>query len=133
MRITAKLQNGSNLFMQYQHFTISDADSGYRLYFNQTKLNETYLLGDCFSALYGAQFSAFNRDRDEADDVNCAARHGGGWWFRGSECSTCNPTGPLRPPAADGVTRSGVDDEAFWKENMGDLAMRKISMYLVVL
>ena len=118
--------------MLYQIFVVSDAASGYRLYANHTN-NDTYMLGDCLAALYGAPFSAKDNDNDEDPAVNCAAKHGGGWWFRGSGCSTCNPTGPLRPPAADGVTRSGVDDEAFWKEDMGDLAMKKISMYLVVL
>ena len=132
LRIAVQFYNDTSdkVFMLYQLFNISDAASGYRLFANQTN-NETYRLGDCFAALYGARFSAFDNDNDEDAAVNCAAKHQGGWWFRGSGCSTCNPTGPLLPPSPDGVTRTGVDGEAFWTDKMGDLAVKKLSMYLV--
>ncbi|KAK7113287.1 hypothetical protein V1264_012599 [Littorina saxatilis] len=116
--------------MQYQNFRISDEASGYRMYFNQTT-NDTYLLGDCFSALYGAQFSAYDNDNDEDGGVNCAQNHEGGWWFRGGACSTCNPTGPLLQPA--GGRRTGVDAEIFWTEDLDDLVPFKMTMFLTSL
>lgn len=131
LRISARLENGSNFFMQYKQFNVTGVETGYRLYFNQTDFNDTYLLGDCFSDLYGAQFSAFDHDNDEDNSVNCAAKHGGGWWFRGSNCSTCNPTGSL--PTSTDELRSGVDTEIFWTRDMGDLAISKLSMFLVVI
>ena len=32
------------------------------------------------------QFSAFNLDKDSAEDYHCAARHCGGWWY--NKCGT---------------------------------------------
>nr|KAG5709722.1 hypothetical protein BaRGS_027747 [Batillaria attramentaria] len=54
----------------------------------------------------------------------------GGVWFRGDTCSTCNPTGPLTLPA-DGL-RYGVDNEAFWTVNLGDLVPFKVTIFLAV-
>ncbi|KAL8571602.1 hypothetical protein ACOMHN_061756 [Nucella lapillus] len=128
LRIFCKLQNKSLSFMQYQQFNISSKEDGYRLWFNLT-FADTYLLGDCFTPLWKSQFSAMDHDKDEDDTVNCAAKHGGGWWFRGKNCSTCNPTGPLLKP--NNGKKSGVDAEAFWTQNLGDSVPFKIAMFLV--
>ena len=135
LRISAQFYNdsGNNVFMQYAVFTVSDAASGYRLFANATT-DVPNLLGDCFSALYGARFSTADSDNDEDPGVNCGAKHRAGWWFRGSGgCSTCNPTGPWVDLPADGQTRPGADAETFWTQDMGQLAMSRIIMYLVVL
>ncbi|XP_076452037.1 uncharacterized protein LOC143287687 [Babylonia areolata] len=128
LRVSAKLKNGSNLYMQYQEFNVSGREDGYRLLFNKSFAG-VYLLGDCFSPLWGSRFSTPDHDQDEADAVNCAARHGGGWWFRGDNCSTCNPTGPLLKPSSG--FRTGLDAEAFWSEDLGDLALYRMTMFLV--
>lgn len=129
LRVTATLQNKSTVFQQYQEFNISDAASGYRLYFNRNV--STYLLGDCFTPLLGAPFSAYDNDNDGDTSVNCALQYAAGFWFVGRNCSTCNPMGPLPQPTT-GV-RLGVPNEAFWTNNLGKAAVFRLNMFLVVL
>ncbi|KAK7116410.1 microfibril-associated glycoprotein 4-like [Littorina saxatilis] len=129
LRVSCRLENGSNVFMLYQHFQITGSADGYRMLFRQTRDNSTYFLGDCFTPLLGAKFSAYDNDNDENNKVNCAEKHEGGWWFRGENCSTCNPTGPLLK--SPNGTREGIDAEAFWTHDLGDAALYVIYMYLI--
>nr|KAG5709723.1 hypothetical protein BaRGS_027748 [Batillaria attramentaria] len=129
LRVSIQTKDGTNRFQQYEHFVVSNATSGYKLFFNYT-VPDT-LLGDCLTPLLGASFSTYDHDQDESVSINCAAKHQGGFWFRGDTCSTCNPTGPLTLPA-DGL-RYGVDNEAFWTVNLGDLAPFRVTMFLVAL
>nr|KAG5709721.1 hypothetical protein BaRGS_027746 [Batillaria attramentaria] len=130
LQVLIKPQNNTSYSQKYKHFQVSNADSGYRLSFDSSV---TGTLGDCFTPLKGAIFRqvTYDNDQDESVSVNCADKHQGGFWFRGDTCSTCNPTGPLTLPA-DGL-RSGVDNEAFWTENLGNVAPFKIYMFLVPL
>lgn len=130
-RASITLKNGSNYFQQYITFTVSGADDGYRLTasVNPYVIN---LLGDCLTPLRGAKFSTFDRDNDGDDSVNCAQKHGGGFWFLGCNCSTCNPTGQLMTPTASGL-RLGVDNETFWTNNLVNVMPVKVNLFLVVL
>ncbi|PVD39551.1 hypothetical protein C0Q70_02186 [Pomacea canaliculata] len=89
LRVTATLQNKSTVFQQYQEFNISDAASGYRLYFNRNV--STYLLGDCFTPLLGAPFSAHDNDNDGDASVNCALQHAAGFWFVAATAPRATP------------------------------------------
>ncbi|XP_055959225.1 fibrinogen beta chain-like [Patella vulgata] len=41
-------------------------------------------------------FSTYDQDNDNDAIRNCAAEHGGGYWY--NACGRCNPTGPLTQP-----------------------------------
>nr|KAG5711294.1 hypothetical protein BaRGS_005991 [Batillaria attramentaria] len=71
-------------------------------------------------------------DADNDGDVmeNCAERHQSGWWFPEGDCSLtkCNPHGVLvQSPAA---LWSGKPEDVFWLEDLGDLAIWKLKMWL---
>ena len=129
LRINAKVQNLTNYKQYYSNFRVTNETSGYRLYFNASRNNGPQ---DCFLPLLNAQFSTYDHDMDGDAAVNCAALRKGGMWYRGSSgCSACNPHGILYRPE-DG-RRVGVEDEVFWDNMLGDIAVFKISMYLLPL
>nr|KAG5709727.1 hypothetical protein BaRGS_027752 [Batillaria attramentaria] len=109
LRFRVKLPNATLYFVYYDDFVLSDETSDYSFTFSLAK---EISLGDCLTSLLGAGFSTYDRDNDGDSSVNCAQRHGGGWWFSGAACTTCNPLGPILQPF-DG-RRKGVDGEAFW-------------------
>ena len=70
---------------------------------------------DCLSLHHGVSFSTYDRDNDDDDVINCAARHAGGWWFLKGTCSTlCNPMGQL--VASEDGNKTGQHSEAFWQQ-----------------
>nr|KAG5713875.1 hypothetical protein BaRGS_024502 [Batillaria attramentaria] len=122
-----QLNPEQNLYQQYYHVRVASGDDLYRVTFddNTTAGN----LGDSFSPSNGAKFSTADNDNDGNANVNCAALHKAGWWFKDSTCSLCNPTGPLLR-SGDGKV-SNAPGEAFWTFDLGDTAPHKISIYLV--
>ncbi|XP_076451902.1 microfibril-associated glycoprotein 4-like [Babylonia areolata] len=126
LRVNIKVQNNSNYLLSYQNFRVSDEGSGYRLYFNTSALNSD---NDCLEPLHGVRFSTYDHDRDGSGAVNCAERKKGGFWFSGSTCSVCNPMGVLYQPTSG--RKLGVEGEATWDSLVGDVAIFKISMYLI--
>ena len=128
MRANLKVQNSTTYIQEYKDFKVSDESTGYRFSFN-TSISD--VPQDCLLLLLNARFSTYDHDRDENNGVNCAALRKGGFWFRGSGCSKCNPHGILYQPA-DGL-RLGKQDEAFWDSVLGNVALFKVSMFLVPL
>lgn len=65
-------------------------------------------LGDCLEVSRGFAFSAFDRDNDGEEKVNCAMKYGMGWWFgncsSGAVCSVfgLSPHG-ITPAQEDNV------------------------------
>ncbi|KAL8571600.1 hypothetical protein ACOMHN_061754 [Nucella lapillus] len=125
LRVNLKLFNNSIVALEYEDFKISNEKSGYRITFNSAVVNDTQ---DCLLPLFNASFSTFDKDQDQNDDVNCAESRKGGFWFRGENCSTCNPNGVIY--GKDDGTLRGITDEAFWS-SLGDAAPFKLYMYLV--
>ena len=128
MRVNLKVQNATTYLLSYKDFKVLDESTGYRLYFNASLPNGAQ---DCLLPLLNVGFSTYDHDKDEDNGINCADVRKGGFWFRGSGCNTCNPSGILYQPT-DG-RRLGTEDEAFWDSVLGNVALFKISMYLLPL
>ena len=126
LRFKVKLQNRTTLYQYYNYFMLGNESSWYPFSFKQPVLDRN--LGNCLQDLLGAGFSTHDVDNDNSY-VNCAQRHGAGWWFQGDNCSTCNPFGPIIQPF-DGW-RKGVEGEAFWFYKLGDLIPFNFAVYLV--
>ena len=127
IRFDVDLENNTNYKQYYSRFVLADESSWYAFSFELPVRDRS--LGDCLGDLLGAGFSAYDVDNDNSS-VNCAQRHGAGWWFKGDNCSTCNPFGPIIPPY-DGW-RKGVEGEAFWSHKLGDCLPFEFAAYLVV-
>ena len=86
---------------------------------------------DClYPVLVTMPFSTHDADNDGNDDVSCSSLFGGGWWYNGTAgCALCNPTGRLLLPQ-DG-RRSGIADEVFWGNSLGDFVPVSVMMYLL--
>ena len=128
VRIRVMLENKTSFFQYYDNFVVGDEVSWYPISFTLPVIDQT--LGDCLQDLFGASFSTYDMDNDNSS-VNCAQRHGAGWWFKGDNCSTCNPFGPIVLPF-DGW-RKGVEGEAFWSHKLGDLIPFAFFIYLVAM
>ena len=127
VRFRVTLANETSFFQYYQDFVVGDEAGGYAISFNGAVVNMD--LGDCLGNLQGARFSTYDVDNDESASVHCAQQHGGGWWFKGDTCSSCNPLGPIIPPL-DG-RRKGVSGESFWTNKLGDLIPFSFKIFLV--
>ncbi|XP_050430438.1 protein scabrous-like [Adelges cooleyi] len=77
---------GNNWQADYANFTLSDANSGYRLNVSGYQGNAS----DALSFQNGHQFSTADRDQDDSA-TNCAANYEGGWWY--SRCQHANLNG----------------------------------------
>ena len=73
-------------------------DSNYAFSFQEDASGNNSVIQDCLTSQLGAAFSTYDSDNDEEVARHCAVEFGGGWWFRGSSCSACNPTGPVLFP-----------------------------------
>ncbi|XP_077598164.1 fibrinogen alpha chain [Stigmatopora nigra] len=69
--------------------------------------------GDALASHAGMKFSTWDRDRDGAAAANCAAAHGGGWWY--ADCREANLNeaggavwGALRPQSVQMFVRSAA-------------------------
>nr|KAG5702731.1 hypothetical protein BaRGS_003605 [Batillaria attramentaria] len=129
LRFSMSIQNNTLYFGVYPNFVVSSEASGYAF---SLSTPPDFPLLDCLSPLEGAPFSTYDNDNDGETSVNCAQRHGGGFWFKGPECSTiCNVFGQLLQPADD--SRSGIPDEVFWSMRYVavELAPKKMFLYLI--
>ena len=125
LRVNMKVQNTTNYLLSYMHFRLGDEASGYRLSFNTSLITDP---NDCLLLLNDAEFSTYDHDRD-GSAVNCPELRGGGFWFQGSACSTCNPLGVLYQPSSG--RREGQQNDVFWTSVLGDVAIFKISFYVM--
>ena len=89
MRMDIKLANGTNIFLQYEHFKVASAKDKYKLTVGGFQGTTT----DSMAYHNGMNFTTRDRDNDQWDSVNCAQylRHGpgGGWWYKG--CTNIQP------------------------------------------
>ncbi|XP_061190497.1 fibrinogen-like protein 1 [Saccostrea echinata] len=83
--VSITLKNGKTLYEQYQQFSISDEKNNYKLFLGGPASGS---LGDRMlntrnpnADLSGMSFTTQDRDNDRYSVYNCAAYHGGGWWF----------------------------------------------------
>ena len=126
VRFTVKLENSTSYAQTYENFVIGNESNNYALSFSLPVDEDD--LGDCLQDLFGIGFSAYDVDNDNAS-VNCAQQHGAGWWFKGDNCSTCSPFGPIISPSTG--FRTGVNGEAFWTRNLVNVIPLSFTMYLV--
>ncbi|XP_070182469.1 angiopoietin-related protein 4-like, partial [Littorina saxatilis] len=88
------LSNGTKVYVLYSDFQLGGADTGYKFTMNPNVPNRPP--GDCLSPLVGAPFSTYDNDSDNSTTINCAQRHGWGWWYSGDTCSSvCSALGRL--------------------------------------
>ena len=126
LRFNVKLDNGTKYYKYYDNFVLGNESTWYAFSFKPSDHDHT--LGNCLEDLFGVGFSAYDVDNDNSS-INCAQRNGAGWWFKGDNCSTCNPFGAIIPPF-DGL-RKGVEGEAFWSYKLGDVIPFRLHVYLV--
>ncbi|XP_070188452.1 fibrinogen C domain-containing protein 1-A-like [Littorina saxatilis] len=126
LRFSMKPPNSTASYSFFEDFVLSDEASGYSFTVGTFKSDK---LANCLDGQQGAPFSAYDVDNDDNSTFNCALQYGGGWWFKGENCSLCSPMGPILPPF-DGM-RKGVLGESFWS-GFGDGYPFPITMYLVV-
>ena len=83
MRIDIKLANGTNIFLQYEHFKVASAKDKYKLTVGGFQGTTT----DPMAYHNGMNFTTRDSDNDQWDSVNCAQYlchgPGGGWWYNG--------------------------------------------------
>ena len=71
-------------FAQYKTFMVGSEDTEYTLYIG----NYTGDAGDSLSYSNYAKFSTYDEDNDGYNYTNCASSYRGGWWYKGSSCSS---------------------------------------------
>ncbi|XP_071139192.1 ficolin-1-like [Mytilus edulis] len=84
LRIELEDFDGNHRYAEYTHFSISDESSGFRLRFK-------YYTGDAGDSLVfhnGQMFST--KDKNQ---MYCAQRFKGAWWYNGYGCSASNLNG----------------------------------------
>nr|KAG5702735.1 hypothetical protein BaRGS_003609 [Batillaria attramentaria] len=115
-------------FGSYPNFAVSSEASGYSF---SMFAPPAFPLLDCLTPLEGAPFSTYDNDNDNTGSVNCAAKHGAGFWFQGTSCSAvCNPFGLLTWPAGD--ARTGVPYEVYWNhDTLGPITPRNMVAFLL--
>ena len=126
LRFTIRLDNATTFYQFYDNFVIGNESANFAMSFLLPVVGRN--LGDCLQDLLGVGFSTYDMDNDNSS-TNCAQQHGAGWWFKGDNCSACNPFGPIVPPFTG--FRKGLEGEAFWIHNLGDMIPFPISFYLV--
>lgn len=127
VRFRVQLTNATSFYQYYRNFVISEEAAGYAL--SSAEMVVGMELGDCLGDLQGARFSTYDVDNDGSSAVNCAQQHGGGWWFKGDNCSSCNPLGPIIAPF-DGL-RKGVSGESFWTKDLDNVIPFPFIIFLV--
>ncbi|PVD29062.1 hypothetical protein C0Q70_11659 [Pomacea canaliculata] len=107
-------------YAYYENFKVASEKDLYRLTFD--KMTQPSTMEDCLAPLSGANFSTYDNDHNDnaSRSVNCAARNGGGWWYRGDNCATCNPMGQLLPPSSDSQRNRTNGDAGWLRRDGGD-------------
>jgi len=82
--ITINDKSYNYYFAQYRKFSIGSEDTGYVLYVG----NYSGDAGDALSFSNYAKFSTYDKDNDGYSYTNCASSYRGGWWYKGSSCSS---------------------------------------------
>ena len=83
--ITIRDKNYNSYFAQYREFTVGSEETDYALYVG----NYTGDAGDSLSSYSNyAKFSTYDEDNDGYSYTNCASSYRGGWWYKGSSCSS---------------------------------------------
>ena len=93
MRMDIKLANGTNIFLQYEQFTVASAKDKYKLTVGGFQLGTTT---DPMAYHNGMYFTTTDNDNDQWKEGNCAIdQHGyntptGGWWYKGCRYTQLN-------------------------------------------
>ena len=119
--------SGVLYYTEYRDFKMGGSADGYRFSINPFVPRKK--AGDCLSALVGAPFSTYDNDSDGSALVNCAQRHGAGWWYKGDSCSSvCSPLSLLS--SATNLW-SGSFADAFWSTVNGTVSLSKVEGYFI--
>ncbi|XP_012549036.2 protein scabrous [Bombyx mori] len=86
MRIDMTDIYGGSWYAEYDHFSVSNADTGFILNVSGFRGNAS----DAFEYQNHMEFSTIDRDRD-ISNTHCAGNYEGGWWF--SHCQHVNING----------------------------------------
>nr|XP_058970231.1 ryncolin-1-like [Pocillopora verrucosa] len=108
MRIEIENFNGNWCWAEYENFTVSGEDDGFRL---QSLGSYTGSCIDAFSYNVGAPFSTKDKDADSNANSNCAVDHQGAWWYK--NCTYCNLNGKYNLQPGQEIT--GI----YWYQNNG--------------
>ena len=80
LQVQLNYSNGTGLTWTYHHFRVLGAENDYRLHIGRAEGPSGF--HDALRHHNGQPFSTFDDDNDNHSSQNCAARYGGGWWFR---------------------------------------------------
>ena len=119
--------SGGLYYTEYRVFKMDGSADGYR--FSIDPFVPRRKFRDCLSALAGTPFSTYDNDSDGSALVNCAQRHGAGWWYKGDSCSSvCSPLSLLSRATN---LWSGSFADAFWSTLNGAVSLSKVEGYLI--
>ena len=118
--------SGVRYYTEYKDFIIGGSADGYPFSMNSNVVPKK--AHDCLSALVGAPFSTYDNDSDGSALINCAQRHGAGWWYKGDSCSSvCSPLSLLS--SATNLW-SGNFAYAFWSTVNGTVSLSEVVAFL---
>ncbi|XP_061178362.1 ficolin-2-like [Saccostrea echinata] len=87
--------NDINFYEMYDHFSVSDEEDGFRIFFGNAvgNLGNSMMSTEEKFQLNGSRFTTVDMDQDNFPD-NCAMTYGsgGGWWY--NSCYKAQLTGP---------------------------------------
>ena len=87
--VTMSSFDGEMVKSLYNHFTVGDSNSGYKLNihgYNSSSSNA----GDGFKIHNGQKFTTRDQDNDKLQGENCAIKYHGAWWYNDCYASNLN-------------------------------------------
>jgi len=87
LRFDLQAINGSWYWAEYSRFIVTSEASNYLMHASGYSGDAA----DVFLYHNGMMFSTYDRDNDRSSSLNCAARHGGGFWY--NYCSMARVNG----------------------------------------
>ena len=109
LRIQITDWDGQTKYADYKFFWVGDEDSNYLLRYSHYSGTAGDALGNYHRETV---FSTFDSDNDDSRSEDCAAEHGGGWWFK--DCDHANLNGYYNHQATLSGTDSGIEWDT-WK------------------
>ena len=109
LRFELKTFNGERYTKSYTDFYIGTSDEKYKLILGgEPSDNDAVLYHN------GMKFSTYDQDNDLANNINCAVKFHGAWWYNNCQRSSLN--GKYRP-SETAENQQGI----FWKDRIGEL------------
>ena len=121
LRVELEDFEGKKKYAEYEQFSISGEEDGYKLNFGSYSGDA----GNGLSYNKGVKFSTVDKDQDHRSDDRCTEIHQGAWWF--NDCGTSQLTGHYHPTGRHNKRYQYL----LWRDWKGNLySYRKAEMML---